>query len=902
MKREYTSLPPHQALYFEISLVLIDNLQFPDMFELKLDGNIIPGGTNLANYTPYFKSNICGSSEYPDNQEFTVIGSLPHNARSLTLEFVSKVVSQGAIGIRNINILLIKDSSIMSQNSCFRLSDNELMNIEGECESIKGQYLDPLTRNPMNCDSSCSECFGPSSHQCVSCKSDSHFNGKQCIKISPNYTSDQRIIHQNGLKSESNPSILATRMLIENDMGSMDNLIDAINTIGDIASWGTLVYSASPTGNPSAITIICLVKMIQSIRYIDVAYSDKLQYLLYKQEKSSISLNFNVQFSEETKAQFPSYSLPEIFEYYGLAGSFIVNYWRGLFTIMMAAVTIITLIFCVWLFSNTQILYFLSKKSLEIMMWNLFIVILCTNIDGIGVPSSLDFRNARFNSSRSTLGTLSCILINLMMPALIVSVPFMIVRLRRSRAKVWNIAGVSSRNGNIEIPEEESQFSKLKKRLRTCKILYKGLRKTTMFHQLGMFFFLIRAYFFHLIIGYLFTNPLVQAFFINIMGILTLLYLGLKRPFKSRLDLFKMIIYESIVALVNLCVLILALLDYNEYEASGARKQLGEMVIVVTLMFNTIVVVFMFSDVVLRAARTYRVGKTTTTTVKSFAFWKTLFWMFFYNKSPTDSKKKDVEKAKNEGSLQRKETIRKQFTAKPPVEVSSNSNYETENNTKMIPTSTPKSLMHLWPPRINFSDFSSPQNQNMSINSLMSITEGGPRKVTPLSLAASNRRFSSQLNLLAPTNNNNMDYIDESSMNLSKKDSNSNRNNTMKRRKDSAELSAPPSASASKSSSPTSSQNLQQGLILGGSDMRRRRSTRGRLFSYDNSPSHLGGGGGGELGRDLSQKRHSVFVNNKRNDAEEAPIHIKLDYSNLNPSSSGRNKNTLWNVFLSKRR
>jgi len=130
---------------------------------------------------------------------------------------------------------------------------------------------------------------------------------------------------------------------------------------------------------------------------------------------------------------------------------------------MMAAVTIITLIFCVWLFSNTKILYFLSKKSLEIMMWNLFIVILCTNIDGIGVPSSLDFRNARFNSSRSTLGTLSCILINLMMPALIVSVPFMIVRLRRCRAKVWNIAGVSARNGNIEIPEEESQFSKKKK-------------------------------------------------------------------------------------------------------------------------------------------------------------------------------------------------------------------------------------------------------------------------------------------------------------------------------------------------------------------------------------------------------------------------------------------------------
>ncbi len=823
----------------------------------------------MAKFTPHLESNLCGQSQYPDTTEFTLLGSIPHKTETLTLEFISKVISQGAVGIKNINILLSNNSEISTPSSCFRLYDNKLTNIEGECKSIKGKYIN---ENP--CDPSCSNCFGPSSSECFSCSPGFFFNGIQCAKT----------------KEEISTERMLSSVTTE-DLDSMDKVIDAINVFGEMSSVGILLSSMTITGNPSAISIINMVKMIQSIRYIDIEYPTKLQYLLYKQDQSSISLNFGVEFSEESKEEdFAEYPIPEIFQTYGLTSNFIVNYWSGLFTIMMACITIITAMFCVWLFSNTQLFCIISRKILEIMRWNFFLIILFSNIDGIGVPASLDLRTIHFDSSLSIFGTALAIIFNLGIPAIIVAIPFIIMALRRSRAKVWNITGVPIRGGIIQV--SDSEYKTLQQRLRTCKIFYKNLRDTSLFHQLALFFMLARAYLFHIIVGYLFANPLVQAFFINIMSGFMIVYLVFKRPFTSRLENVKMILYEAMVFLVNLCVLVLALLDYNDYEASSARKRIGDIVIVITLLFNTLVFIFLLTDLALKIRTTYKVAKTTE--AKGLAFWKTLYYSFFYNdKPPSDpSKIERKNETKNDTKdetqerpvLRAKQTIKRQFTVKQDQGSDLETNNNNNNNTKgpfTNSTNTPNSLIHLWPPKIvNFSDFSSPQNN--SLGSVQSINEGvgGSKGLIPLSLTTANRRYSSQLHLLSPTN---IESLDDSN----KKGVHSPKSGW---RKGSGDL----SASASKSSSPSSSQHLPEPMAL---DKRRRRSTRGRLFSYDNSPHYQE-----HLRKDLLRKQVNKAENFRdavrQSGYGDAPVSIQLDYSKVNPQVR---RNTLYNIFVSRK-
>lgn len=184
LSRTYSSLPTHSAVYFKIYFPLMDNLKSSDNFVLKFDSTTIFTASNLATYKSSFTSNLCGLSSYKDSNTFVVMGSAPHSSSSLTLQLVASIATAadaGALGIRDISLSFVTDSSITTPSTCFRVFDSSLTGLSGECQCAKGQYKAVLGLLCIACDTSCEDCFGGgSSSECYSCSSGYSLIGSTC--------------------------------------------------------------------------------------------------------------------------------------------------------------------------------------------------------------------------------------------------------------------------------------------------------------------------------------------------------------------------------------------------------------------------------------------------------------------------------------------------------------------------------------------------------------------------------------------------------------------------------------------------------------------------------------------------------------------------------------------------
>ena len=382
-------------------------------------------------------------------------------------------------------------------------------------------------------------------------------------------------------------------------LNMVDTISSTIDTTGTVATAGVIASSFASSGSPNAITLISLIKMLEYIRYMDINYPTKLQYMLHHQSESFLSNIFQGLLPEKIRQKFPQYSLPGGFaDYDDLDSSFILNYWNALLIMVMTMlILLLSTLLADRLAKNVKFLTVIFGKIRDLIKWNLFLMILCSNIDGVGVFSSLELRNTRFNSALSALGTLTCISINILILFLLIKIPLITYSLQKSKYKIFPSFKTSSTGLSQSTslkpysPEEKYQ---------NCSVLFNAFQNTSFLKQSCMFFILLRVYLFNIIIGYLFQHPLAQAFLITFLSLFMLIYLSISKPYLSKLELFKMITYESFLLAINISILILAILDHKKIEASSLRIRLGDIVIMANMVFSLLAVLFMVVEALLK--------------------------------------------------------------------------------------------------------------------------------------------------------------------------------------------------------------------------------------------------------------------------------------------------------------
>jgi len=91
-----------------------------------------------------------------------------------------------------------------------------------------------------------------------------------------------------------------------------------------------------------------------------------------------------------------------------------------------------------------------------------------------------------------------------------------------------------------------------------------------------------------LIIGLLFDHPIVQVSLLIALNVLTIIYLGSKKPFINIFMVFQQLAFELVLLLSNICFLIMAILDATKpSKATGKQMRYTLGLIVLNAIFTT---------------------------------------------------------------------------------------------------------------------------------------------------------------------------------------------------------------------------------------------------------------------------------------------------------------------------
>ncbi len=483
------------------------------------------------------------------------------------------------------------------------------------------------------------------------------------------------------------------------------NQVDQANSVtkgaGATARATTVASSIVSSRSPNAISLISLMKMLDYVRYMNINYPPKLQYFLDSKGKGSISMSFEVSLPENIKEEFPKKPLPGKFGEYGLSSSFVVDYWEELFTCVI--IFIILGFASVMAFYTKKIKYIgrLFFKVKSVIQWNLVLILICSNLDSVGVYSSLELRTTPFDSILSILGTLICVFVNLVALFLMGLSLYVGYSLWRSRKTV-----------SPGLVFQKTDQKETEEKYLNCGVLYLSFRNCSFMQRSCMFFILLRIYLFNVVIGYLFDHPLAQAILIVLMSFLMLAFLSIQRPHKKTFELIKAITFESIIFVVNISILILAIMDHKGVYMKEERVRLGDVIILANTLFHVVVVLFIAIEIVFRVIKAYRISKKIES--RGVQFWTKIIVTLF---EPEDMEEVTEEQAKNKQKIYcdpvRKEII--QIKSLFEVESRNESHLDLEKSSPLKSTKVSPSI-------------SSSQDPINSILSFDGLGDGSSRK------------------------------------------------------------------------------------------------------------------------------------------------------------------------------
>ena len=177
--RIYSSLAPHDTLYYSLTFVLFDYWDGSDY--LTLVGDSVP--LNFKDFVSSFTQfpiSQCDSSTNRPILALEIIGITPHSSSSFTLTYQSNLnglSSLKSFGFRDIRLSFGFNDGTKTTRSCVATSITLLNNYNCKCSN---GYPDP-NGSCEACDPACRSCYGPKSSDCYTCKDGAYFDGANCL-------------------------------------------------------------------------------------------------------------------------------------------------------------------------------------------------------------------------------------------------------------------------------------------------------------------------------------------------------------------------------------------------------------------------------------------------------------------------------------------------------------------------------------------------------------------------------------------------------------------------------------------------------------------------------------------------------------------------------------------------
>ena len=364
-------------------------------------------------------------------------------------------------------------------------------------------------------------------------------------------------------------------------IASISNSSQAVSNVGL-----TLLMVTSPF-DPTTITSSLVSKALVYTKFLDISHTPRLE-MMYQNSDQPVGImslmNFDVPPHIKRAVNYNTSIL--VFKKYDINPSFIGNLWD---TLMILAITLGVLVGVVWM----DWLGFEMRKecglctifgSLKLFLQNFLIGRFYDSFTDIALFASLELHSAHFDSLARSI-SISLALFFLLFGVLILYGHIVIIR-RYQTARRQIIANT----GN------DDNLKHLEKKIRGVRIIYEDFKDDSFAQQSFFFFLTVRNLLLGLIVGLLFRYPILQICFIVLMNICILIYIGVERPFKSRINLIQQIVLELVLLVTNVSMGIIAILDKLK-GSSSSKEILANIIIKDSLVGSFVPLIFLLPKV-----------------------------------------------------------------------------------------------------------------------------------------------------------------------------------------------------------------------------------------------------------------------------------------------------------------
>ncbi len=425
----------------------------------------------------------------------------------------------------------------------------------------------PLTCSVCSDSSTCTNChngYGLVDHECINCPDDHVLIGIKC-----QYQPTTAVITQ-----------------------------DAIETSQIASRIAGLVAAGSPMG----ITAGLSGKIFSQIKYLDINYSEELREAFALWDLDLFTLGLDFEMPSFLLNQIEDRELPILFEKYSVNSSYLLNFWSV--TIMLM---IFTLIYCFTKIvelaakvCKSQYLPYKGAKTIRVIIQN-FLFIQIYNLFGESLfYSVLDWRSINLERGTAWLS----LFLSLSYQIIIVGTLIFHFKLILSYQAIKKKGDRSCNKRELEqfsIDQAGNQF------------LFRDFKDNGFILQGFLFYFTLRDLLLNLVFTTLNHFPLIQTTLLLATNIIMIVYLILKQPFIDKLDFIQQIFFEVFVFVVNSSICIMALCDAHEFEAIGLRIALGKVIIIISMVFFIVTIIFVIGRLVISIVQSMKMG---------YNFWK----------------------------------------------------------------------------------------------------------------------------------------------------------------------------------------------------------------------------------------------------------------------------------------
>ena len=356
------------------------------------------------------------------------------------------------------------------------------------------------------------------------------------------------------------------------DMKEIDILLLLRQVSNAFLGISTIILSLINSKHCGPIFLAMIADMLQYLKYLEINYPSKLQYIFDMDYTPPIEMIVDT--PQSFTDLVPDYLLPGRFQRYQPFSSFMVNFWKDEIVLGSTVFALLLTYATLFSFKKFRKISSLLLKLKSSLKWNFIMMLFISYYGEIVLFSSFDIRTNDFSTTWLNMSFFFCMCINFFALFLF--------------QKIVRVILAVKKKSNIVAVHPQGQMTAQKPIFEDYAVVFHDFKHDSMLKIMYVPIFVFRICIFYFAVAYLFSYPLIQMILLTIVSASMILYISVLKPLKNRCEVIEAMIAEVTIMFVNCCVLILAILDRMNSDATALRRTLGGLVISVNFGLNSL--------------------------------------------------------------------------------------------------------------------------------------------------------------------------------------------------------------------------------------------------------------------------------------------------------------------------